>query len=175
MFRLRLSFIVASLAFAGAAAAAAPAAITMSESIPIAPDAAGEVGLMATPGGSVNQYKTKCDVPTSLAQAIAAEARRKRIEVVLVADIATATGPVLHVVIEGMQGFSGAWKGPKTLTLRGELRDGETSLGSFVARTKGGGLFQGSCEDFSEAVERAARDIAKWLKAPKPRARLGSA
>ncbi len=157
------------------AVAAAPTAITMSEAVPIAADAAGDVGLMATPGGNVSQYKAKCDVQTSLAKAIAVEARRKKVDVTLVPDIATATGPVLSIVIEGMLGFSGPWKGPKTLTLRGELRDGETSLGSFVARTKGAGLFQGSCEDFTEAAERAAREIAKWLKAPKPRARLGEA
>ena len=82
---------------------------------------------------------------------------------------------MLKIIIEGVLGFSGAWKGPKSLILRGELRDGETVLGSFFVREQVMKLFNNSCEEFGAAGQKAAVDIGKWLEAPRMRARLGSA
>lgn len=152
-----------------------PASITMGETVPFAPDVAGEVGLLATPGGTADNIQQRCNLPASFAQSIAKALRAKGIEVTLAAKPEEAAGPKLNVIIEGVLGFSGPWKGPKTLVLRGDLRDGETLLGSFVVREAGGNLFKDSCEEFAALGEKAATDIAKWAQAPKVRARLGTA
>lgn len=149
--------------------------ITLAGSIPFAPDAAGDVGISASRGGNAQHFETQCDLQRSLAREIAAQAQRKGVNVVLSPDAADATGPVLHVTIEGVMGMTGMWKGPKSLTLRGELRDGDQVLGSFVARSQETGLFKNSCEEFIAAGAKAARDIAKWLRKPTLKARLGEA
>ena len=174
MIRARLPLALGLLSLAGGVTAAAPARITMAEELPVDRDVAGQVGLMA-PRGTIRQITAQCDLPHDIARLIAEELRRKRFTVEQVANPDEAQGPVLHIVIEGMQGFTGAFKGPKILTLRGELRDGATLLGSFVARERVGKLFSNSCEEFIATGEKAARDIAKWMKSPKPKARLGKA
>jgi hypothetical protein len=158
-----------------AAGAEPPSAITMSESIPFEEDVAAEVGLLAAPGGNAVRFETQCDLQTQLAQAIALEVRDEGVEVMLVENLDGATGPLLHVAIEGMLGFTGAWKGPKSLILRGRLTDGDTLIGSFVARATEKGIFKNSCEQFEAAGKKAARDIAEWVKAPKRGARIGRA
>lgn len=167
---------IAVLAIAATAHAAPPAAITMGETVPFAPDVAGEVGLLA-PGGTAENIQQHCNLPQTFAQSIADELRHRGIDVTTTAKPDEADGPVLQVIIEGVLGFSGAWKGPKTLILRGELRRGETILGSFVVREANGmgALFKNSCEEFVTLGQKAAADIGKWARAPKVRARLGSA
>jgi len=147
----------------------------MADAIPFAPDVAGEVGIMSHLGSNASAIKDRCDLPTDLANAIAQKAKSRGFTVTQSAGADQAEGPVLHVIIEAVLGLTGVWRGPKTLVLRGELRDGGTVLGSFVARERAVGLFQNSCEDFSEAGREAAADIAKWLKNPKVHARLGEA
>jgi hypothetical protein len=167
----------AAMLVAGVVSAAPPASITMAEAVPFAPDVAGEVGLLATPGGTADNIQQRCNLPQTFAQSISAALRAKGIEVTLTAKPEEAAGPKLNIIIEGVLGFSGPWKGPKTLVLRGDLRDGETLLGSFVVRESNGmgGLFKNTCEEFAALGEKAAIDIAKWSQAPKVRARLGSA
>ena len=167
---------LAVLTCAVSAHAAPPVAITMGEMVPFAPDVAGEVGLLA-PGGTADNIQQRCSLPQTFAQSIADELRHRGIDVTTTAKPEEADGPVLHVIIEGVLGFSGAWKGPKTLVLRGELRQGETILGSFVVREANGmgALFKNSCEEFVTLGRKAAADIGKWARAPKVRARLGSA
>ena len=159
------------------AVAAPPAAITMGDTVPFAPDVAGEVGLLATPGGTADNIQQRCNLPQTFAQAIADDLRHRGIDVTTSPKPDEADGPVLHVIIEGVLGFSGPWKGPKTLVLRGELRQGETILGSFVVRESNGmgSLFKNTCEEFVSLGQKAATDIGKWARAPKVRARLGSA
>jgi hypothetical protein len=172
-----IAFVLIALFAAPLAGAAPPASITMGEELPFAPDVAGEVGLLTTPGGNADNIQQRCNLPQTFSKSISSELRRKGLEVTLVPNPAEATGPVLKIIIEGVLGFSGAWKGPKTLVLRGELRDGETVVGSFVVREANGmgSLFKNSCEEFAALGDKAAVDIGKWAKAPKVRARLGSA
>lgn len=166
----------AAMLAAGVTSAAPPTSITMADAIPFAPDVAGEVGLLA-PGGTADNIQQRCGLPQSFAQSISTALRAKGIEVTLAAKPDEATGPRLNIIIEGVLGFAGAWKGPKTLVLRGDLRDGETLLGSFVVRESNGmgALFKNTCEEFAALGEKAAIDIAKWSRAPKVRARLGTA
>ena len=177
MFSRAVLTTMAVLACAASAHAAPPAAITMGETVPFAPDVAGEVGLLANPGGTADNIQQRCNLPETFAQSIADELRHWSIDVTTTAKPDEADGPVLHVIIEGVLGFSGPWKGPKTLVLRGELRQGETILGSFVVREANGmgALFKNACEEFVALGQKAAADIGKWARAPKVRARLGSA
>src|SRR5262245_59285759 len=103
-----------------------PRTITMGEAVPFAPDVAGEVGLLATPGGTADNIQQRCNLPQDFARSISTRLRAQGVDVTLVEKPEEATGPVLKIIIEGVLGFTGAWKGPKTLVLRGELRDGET-------------------------------------------------
>jgi len=75
--------------------------------------------------------------------------------------------------VMGMRG--GAWTGVKSLTLRGELRDGATLLGSFVARAERSSMTKGTCATLVDAGEELAAPIAKWLLKPVLKARLGEA
>jgi hypothetical protein len=176
MFARAVLTTLAVLACAATTHAAPPAAITMGEAVPFAPDVAGEVGLLA-PGGTTDSIQQRCGLPQAFSQSIADELRHQGIDVTTTSKPDEADGPVLNVIIEGVLGFSGAWKGPKTLVLRGELRQGETILGSFVVRKSNGmgALFKNSCEEFVTLGQKAAADIGKWARAPKVRARLGSA
>jgi hypothetical protein len=172
-----IALVLAALFAAPLAGAAPPTSITMGEEIPFAPDVAGEVGLLATPGGTADNIQQRCNLPRTFAQSISTRLRAQGLEVTLIPKPEEATGPVLKIIIEGVLGFSGPWKGPKTLVLRGELRDGETVVGSFVVREANGmgALFKNTCEEFAALGDKAAVDIGKWAKAPKVRARLGSA
>jgi hypothetical protein len=156
-------------------AAEPPKAISIAQAIPFDADVAGDVGVLAAPGGNAARIKTECNLSSGLAGYIAQGARSKGIQVTVVANPAEAKGVVLHVSIEGVIGYLGAQRTPKTLTLRGELRDGDTVLGSFVAREETQELFRNDCKGFDATAISAAIDIAAWLQAPKMKARLGEA
>jgi hypothetical protein len=158
-----------------ASAAEPPRAITIATAIPFDADAAGDVGVLAAPGGNATRIKNECDLSTGLANYIARAARDKGFQVTRAADLAGASGVVLHVHNEGVMGYLGAQRTPKTLTVRGELRDGNTLLGSFVAREETQELFRNDCKGFDATSISAALDIARWLLAPTMKARLGAA
>jgi hypothetical protein len=168
-----------SLLFAAVAsvatAAEPPKSITVAEAIPFDADVAGDIGFMAAPGGNAARIKSECNVSRGLAGYIVRAAHAKGIQVTLVADPEKTSGVVLHVTIEGVMGYMGIQRGPKALTLRGELRDGATVLGSFVAREETKELIRNDCKGFDATAISGALDIAKWLTAPTMQARLGAA
>ncbi len=152
------------------------AEITMGELVPFAEGASGEVGLMSPGGSALRNIEDRCDLERSLAVAIAAEARRRGVAVAVVTHPEEATGRVLSIQIEGAVGqLGGAISGAKSLTLRGELRDGEALIASFVAREQRTALTAGTCKALDQCAAKLAKHIAKWLQRPKLRARLGSA
>jgi len=168
--------LVLLLSAAGAVAAESPRAITLSERLPFAEDAAGDVGITGGPGGMAKGIEERCDLQRAIPRAIAAAAARKHVTVVLSENPEAAAGPVLAITIEGVMGMrGGAWTGAKSLTLRGELRDGAAVLGSFVARAERTSLAKGICATLIDAGEELAAPIAKWLQKPVMKARLGEA
>jgi hypothetical protein len=171
MFARALCLAITLGATAGTATAAPPKAFTMADAIPFAPDVAGEVGIMSKLGNNASAIRDRCNLPVDIANAIAEKARGKGFTVTQSEISAQAEGPVLNVIIEAVLGLTGMWKGAKTLVLRGELREGDT----VIVRERAVGIFQNSCEDFVEAGREAAADIAKWLRKPTLRARLGEA
>ncbi len=153
-----------------------PALITMGEAVPFASNASGEIGLMSPKAGALRRIETHCDLERGLAVAIAQEARKLGVAIAVVPRIEDATGRVLSIRIEGAVGqLGGAMSGTKSLTLRGELREGEVVIASFVAREQRTALTAGTCASLTQCGDKLARHIAKWLKKPVMRARLGSA
>jgi hypothetical protein len=168
-----VAILVMVSASAHAAGAVLVAPVYLSESIPFEADAAGEVGLFSPKAGSRQRIEDQCDLQRKLAVAISEQAKRKGMTVVLTPDLETAQGRVLKIVIEGAQG--NAWISVKSLTLRGELREGTTLVGSFVAREENMAIVSGTCSTLLTCGNKLAAHIAKWLKQPKLKARLGEA
>src|SRR2546423_9427580 len=138
-------FAVATVGFA----AEAPKTFTMSAEIPFDPDVAGDLGMLAAPNGNAEVIKAQCNLSKSLGGYMAHAARDKKFQVTSVANTEGASGPVLRVSIEGVMGYMGVARGPKVLTVRGELRDGEIVIGSFVAREETHEFFRDDCKGFN--------------------------
>ena len=73
----------------------------------------------------------------------------------------------------------GMFSGPKWMAVKGELREGGQTIGTFTARRgSGGGAFGGyksTCAILGRCAKAIGKDIAGWLKNPSTDARLGDA
>jgi hypothetical protein len=169
--------LLAILAFAFATHSGAQSdAIAVSEVIPFSEGSSGEVGLVSPSGLARTQIEETCDLGRLLSRSVVDAARRKGILVVQSSEPEKIEGRILVMEIEGARGqIGGALSGTKSLTVRGELREGDTVIGSFVARRQQTALTKGTCRSLSNCVRKISKDIARWLKRPVPKARLGSA
>ncbi|MBI1951976.1 MAG: hypothetical protein HYS34_11525 [Acidobacteria bacterium] len=166
-----LVVILASVVFTPAtvAAKASAAVVTVSTVIPFAEHS----GVIAT-------VKQECQLQTRLPEFIQSSAKDDP-QVVLTADpIEQDKGRVLVLEIVSVVGSGGgAWSGPKSVTVKGELREEGKVIGSFTAaRYSGGGAwggFKGTCSIFGRCVKVLGEDIAGWLKKPTMNAVLGNA
>ncbi len=118
--------------------------------------------------------RNKCDWNTQLSTFIVDFAKSG----VVVSDAggAPATGKMLSMTIVGVHSVGGGgFTGPKWATVRGELREGGTLVGSFVANrtTTKGGLT--ACSALIRVGKAIGKDIAVWLRAPSLDATLGNA
>jgi hypothetical protein len=101
-------------------------------------------------------------------------------QVELVTGKPDARGRVLELSISQVHApGGGAWSGAKSMTVIGTLRDGGKVVGSFTAtRFSGGGVFggyKGTCAIVGRCARAIGKDIADWLRDPKPDSRLGDA
>jgi hypothetical protein len=168
------SLICGGVAMAKEEPAAAP--ISISDNIPFARAATTNPGSPISESFTQNQVEQKCGLGQRLSDVIAQGARRQRIVVHVTPALDEAEGRILVMEIEGVTGrVGGAMTGTKALTVRGELRSGETVIGSFVARRQRTALAAGTCKALTDAVEKLAKDIVKWLRDPVMKARLGTA
>lgn len=166
-----LVVILASMAFMPVTVAAkGPAAVvTVSTVIPFT-ESSGVIGTV----------KNECQIQTRLPEFIQSSAKDDP-QVVLTADpIEQAKGRVLILeIVSVVGGGGGAWSGPKSVTVKGELREDGKVIGSFTAaRYSGGGAwagFKGTCSIFGRCVKVLGVDIAGWLKKPTMNAVLGNA
>ena len=159
-----LAFVPASLADK------APAAVvTVSQAAPYAENS-----------GVADVVKNECQLDTRLPEFIRDFAKDDP-KVVLTADpLEKAGGRVLVLQISSVTGLSGgAWSGPKSVVVKGELKEGGKVIGSFTAaRFSTGGAFavlKGTCTIFGRCIKTLGQDIAGWLKKPTMNARLGNA
>jgi hypothetical protein len=144
--------------------------VTLTTQVPFAKDAAGDIGMFTPRGGTKSRVEDECGLQVFIPETLVAAATKKKLSIVLSPHPEEAQGRVLGLIIEGVLGGGGAM----SLTLRGELKEGDLLVGSFVSRHRGGS-FGGNCEALRKTVKDAAQDIVKWLKEPTLRARLGEA
>lgn len=101
--------------------------------------------------------------------------------IALVADARSVPGRALVMRFARIEGtWGGAMTGSKSLTVTGNLLDSSTEVASFTARwetsamhAKIGKHYRTTCDLLELAAEEIAEDIAEWLRAPTPDARLG--
>jgi hypothetical protein len=171
-----IGLLLALLAFTTATLAGGKPAIAISEFVPFSENASTEVGLTSPRGFTRDRIELECDLGLILSESVVKAAQQKGIPLLPTAEIEKAPGMVLSMKIEGARGdLGGSMSGTKSLTVRGELREGDTLIGSFVARRQQTALTQSTCESLVHCVKKIAKDIGKWLKDPVPKARLGSA
>jgi hypothetical protein len=140
--------------------------IAISEVIPYA-DEAKVSGAPFSSATTQARAEAKCELGVLLSESLADLAGGKGIELVRTPEIEAATGQVLLMQIEGVTGtLGGAITGTKALTVRGELRQGEEVIGSFVARRQQTALASGTCKALRNAAKQIAKDIAGWLRKP---------
>jgi len=150
--------------------------VTIKDDILYSTEISRSPGSPLSSAATQKQVEGKCDLGRILSEAIISRAAKRKIQVVATSTLEKAEGLVLVMEIEGVQGhLGGALTGTKTLTVRGELREGDTVIGSFVARRQKTAVTAGTCKSLANCAERIGEDIAKWLKNPVMKARLGFA
>jgi hypothetical protein len=126
----------------------------------------------ADPGVASDAVRKECQLETNIPQAIA-EAGGDDVKVTDDAGKSgkVFTGKITNVLAPG----GGAWSGPKSVLIEGELKENGKVVGTVAARrntTRGG---YGTCGMLNHAAKAAAKDIAEWFKSPSMDARLGDA
>ncbi len=139
-----------------------PAEAKYSDDAPVSPNVRGECQLEKELADWIKTFAEKLSVPVTVAAG----------------GDAKPTGRVLDVKITNVIGAGGgAWSGAKSVQVKGELRDGDKVIATFGgSRMSGGGAFagfKGTCSIMGRCVKALGKDIAEWMKNPKPNARLG--
>ena len=122
----------------------------------------------------------ECTLQTRLPTFIEDGAGRN-VEIVITDEpLDDVTGKVLRLEYINILGAGGgAWSGPKSVTVSGELWENGEVIGSFVASrySTGGafGGFKGTCSILGRCIRALGTDIARWLRSPTMDARLGDA
>lgn len=134
----------------------------------------------ADDSGATSNVKEECTLETRLPQFIAEAAKRGVKVVVGAAPEEGAAGKYLHLEFVHILGAGGgAWSGPKSVTVEGELIENGEVIGSFTAsRYSTGGAFggyKGTCSILGRCIKAIGKDIAAWLRSPSMDARLGDA
>lgn len=134
----------------------------------------------ADSSGATGNVKAECRLESRLPQFIAEAARRGVKVTVGPAPKEGAEGKFLYIEIVNVVGpGGGAWSGPKSVTVKGEVVENGETIGSFVAsRYSTGGAFggyKGTCSILGRCIKALGKDIAGWLKSPTMDAALGDA
>ena len=119
--------------------------------------------------GVTDAVRAECRLELQIPEEIA---RHTPVTVVLAADGQGGARVLTLEVTKILAPGGGAWSGPKSVTLHGELIQGGAVVASFDARrttTRGAG----TCEMLGYVVDALAKDIRPWLVAPTLNASLG--
>lgn len=113
-----------------------------------------------------------CDWNTRMGDYIASHAKGG---VVIRDAAAQAQGRSLRMQVTHVHATAGGrFSGPKWATIRGELLDGTTVIGTFEAnRTTTRGMT--ACRALERIGDKIGEDIAQWLRSPSMNAKLGNA
>lgn len=77
----------------------------------------------------------------------------------------------VQITVLSVHGFGGGgWSGPKSMTVRADIKQGQTTLKSTVlSRSSTGGAFsafKGTCEILGRVATALGKDVAKWVSQP---------
>ena len=130
--------------------------------------------------GASDKVKDECTLDTRLPQFIAEAAGRGVKVVVGPAPEEGAVGKFLYIEFTHVLGpGGGAWSGPKSVSVKGELIENGEVIGSFIgSRYSTGGAFggyKGTCSILGRCIKALGKAIAGWLKSPTMDAALGDA
>lgn len=167
-FRIRiLAFAAAALWLGWAAGASAdPAgAVQVLRAIPFASES-----------GAPQKVKDECALDTKVPSFLA----EYNSSVQLVDGALGESGRVLTLEITQVHApGGGAFSGPKSMTVKGTLRENGQEVGNFTAsRYSGGGAFggyKGTCGIVGRCAKAIAKDISEWLSKPGVNSSLGDA
>lgn len=130
--------------------------------------------------GVPDKVRKECVIDKQLPEFIESFASKNNIAVVKKDGAVSSKdkGKVLVMEFSDVVGVSGgAWSGPKTVAVSGELFENGKKIGSFKGRrTSGGGAwgaYKGTCSILGRCVKTLGKDISDWLVKPTMNARLG--
>lgn len=128
-------------------------------------------------GGDPSSHVRDCDLVEELLDELEDEAERA-FQIRRVSDPRGVSGRVLVLRFTQVEGaWGGAISGSKSVTVTGNLLEGESVVGSFTAREETSAFTVSgrgtTCSLLEEAVEEIAEDVAEWLRAPSHGAQLG--
>lgn len=158
---ISLSFITLGLLVAGGAAA---------EGGPI--KVAREISF-AESSGVRDKVRDECKLQTRVSKSLA----QSSTQVELVDDPGGSQDRLELTISEVNAGGGGAWSGPKSMTVKGQLfQNGKPGPTFTASRYSGGGMFggyKGTCSIVGRCAKTIGKDIAKWLENPTDDASLG--
>jgi len=148
--------------------------------------------LSALPNGTLNVQKmavydkdlavpqavqTECNLESKIPEYVQASAKGSFDSVGLFNKLPDS-GRNLTMKIIGLSATGGgAWSGPKTVTVSGEMTENGKVIGTFKAsRHSGGGAFggyKGTCSILDRCAKTLGKDIAQWASDPTMNAHLG--
>jgi hypothetical protein len=113
--------------------------------------------------------KNECAVEMLIGNYAFAEIGKRAGSVQTITEPAQAgDGKTVQITILAVRGWGGgAWTGPKSMTIRVDLKNGETLAGTTVLRrNSGGGMFggfSGTCAILERVAGALGKDVAVWL------------
>lgn len=122
----------------------------------------------------VGKVKEECAVDSLLGNHVLQQVGLRYPGTLTVADATvTELDRVLHLTILSVTGIGGGgWTGPKSVTVRVDLKQNGRVLGSTVLkRASRGGAFGGmigTCAIIEKCTEAIAKDLGKWLAIANP-------
>jgi hypothetical protein len=129
--------------------------------------------------GASSKVKSSCKLETKLPNFIRSAAKNGVTVQITTEPLENVEGKILYIEFTHILGTGGgAWSGPKTVTVHGELRENGEIIGTFTATrySTGGafGGFKGTCSILGRCVKTLGSDIALWLQNPTMDAMLGN-
>lgn len=128
----------------------------------------------------LDSIRRECGLGTRLSRRIVDKGQRLGTAVVRVGNLsATQRGPTLAIRITDALATAGGMFPSKSVSIDGVLKEENKVVGTFVAtRFARAGILpseRDDCSIYSHAIDRLAKDVAKWLAEPGMDSHLGDA
>jgi len=127
----------------------------------------------AESSGVRDAVRDECKLQTKVTKFLA----QYSTQVELVDDPGGSKDRLELTISEVNAGGGGAWSGPKSMTVKGQLfQDGKPGPTFTASRYSGGGMFaayKGTCSIVGRCAKSIGKDISNWLENPTDDASLG--